>query len=123
MTLPKYDKLNQLVRDANDEIEWEERYFPPNVNALAHVLDRLDPQPNGEPTPDLPGAPALSDAEKLAKATVHFDLLVDAVAILHQLGVPLEQILQPAIETTATAAPAEPEPLDDPAKKPIDDAF
>jgi hypothetical protein len=114
LTLPKYDKLNQLVRDANNEIEWEERYFPPNVNALAHVLDRLDPEPNGAPTPGVPERPILSDEEKLAQTTAGFDLLVEAVHILTSLGVPLEQLLPPdatpAIETTATAAPAEPEP-------------
>ena len=113
---------NQLVRDADGEIEWEERYFPPNVNALAHVLDRIDPEPNlVPPGPGLPGAPILSDAEALAKATVHFDLILDALTIMVQLGVPLEQILQQQtieIETTATAAPAEPAKESEPAPIP-----
>lgn len=113
LNLPKYDKLNQLVRDAEGEIEFEERYFPPSVNALAHVLDRIDPEPNLQPP--VPGAPEplmLSDEEKLAQTTQGYDLLVEAVKILTDLGVPLEQLLPPdtypAIETTATAAPAEP---------------
>ena len=89
-----------------------ERVLLPNANALMFQLDRSDPSPNGEPTPDLPEHPTLTDAEALAKATTHFDILVEAVQILVDLGVPLPEITGPrarTIETTATAAP-EPEP-------------
>ena len=55
----------------------------------------------------------MSDAERVAKATTHFDIIVEALQIMASLGVPLEQILQQQtieIETTASAAPAETEP-------------
>lgn len=127
LNLPKYDKLNQLVRGADGEIEWEERYFPPNVNALAHVLDRIDPMPNPEPpAPDVPEPPELSDEAQVAQGLANYALIKEAIGILVDLGVPRDQIPEAqhvdefearmrasAIETTSTAAPAEPEPASD----------
>ena len=68
LDLPKYDKQNNLIRDANDEIVYEEKFFPPNPNALMHILDRIDPEPNGSPQPDLPMVPELTDAEAIAES-------------------------------------------------------
>ncbi len=123
--LPAYDKKTGApLRDHREdcpaipgvpcgcELIVTERVLLPNANALMFQLDRSDPQPNGDPAPDLPEHPTLTAAEALTRATVHFDLLTEAVTILTQLGVPLPQVIreQPAIETTATAAPAESEP-------------
>ena len=102
LNLPKYDKTNQLVRDKKTgEIEWEERFFPPNVNALAHVLDRIDPEPNLSPGPDLPLMPTLTDDARLARATAHFDLIVDALRLMGELGVDITQLMPATIETSA----------------------
>ena len=72
LMLPKFDKQNRLIRDEDDEIVWEERFFPPNVNALAHVLDRIDPSPNLEP--EQPGLlappPEQTDAEAIGSVAV-----------------------------------------------------
>ena len=105
----------------------EERYFPPNVNALAHVLDRIDPMPNPEPpAPDVPEPPELSDEAQVAQGLANYALIKEAIGILVDLGVPRDQIPEAqhvdefearmrasAIETTSTAAPAEPEPASD----------
>jgi hypothetical protein len=114
LTLPKYDKLNNLIRDKDGEIIWEEKYFPPDQRALAHVLDRIDPQPNLEPQlPVLPEAAAeFTDAEAIEEAAKYFDLYRAGIQILVDLGVPLPQIKGPRnIETTATHP-------DEPAKPP-----
>jgi hypothetical protein len=93
-----------------------EKVLPPESRILMWQLDRCDPQPNGDPVPDLPERPTLSDEEKLAQTTASYDLLVEAIQILTSLGVPLEQLLppdaQPAIETTSTKV--EPVPADVP---------
>jgi hypothetical protein len=109
LQLPKFDKLNRLIRDENGEVEWEERYFPPNVNALAHVLDRIDPQPNLEPQQLGLAEPVEMDtAEQIAEAAKYFSLYKEGVQILIDLGCPPRQIAGPRdIETTATH-PAEP---------------
>jgi hypothetical protein len=111
--LPKFDKQNQIVRDKDGEIVWEERFFPPNPQALMHILDRIDPEPNGPA--QLPGVPEtseLNDAEAIAEAAKYFDLYREGVQILIDLGCPPRQLLESwkDIETTATKPPAEPEP-------------
>jgi hypothetical protein len=115
LDLPAYDKQNRLIRDANDEIIFEPRYFPPNPNALMHILDRIDPMPNLEPQqPGIPMAPELTDAEQLAEAAKHYDFFSEVVRTMVELGHPVERLLgqsaQP-IETTAAPAPAEAEPV------------
>ncbi len=133
LNLPKYDKTNQLVRDADGEIEWEERYFPPNVNALAHVLDRIDPSPNLEPQSG-PGQfehPALSDEAQVARGLANYALTKQALEILVALGADISTIpqaqwcadferemLTPAIEATASPAPDEPAKESEPAPTP-----
>jgi hypothetical protein len=104
LNLPKYDKLNQLVRDENGEIEFEERYFPPNVNALAHVLDRIDPEPNLQPPgPDVPELPKPTEDERRRQAIADYELVRQALTILEELGQPLAVSLAGSdIETTAT---------------------
>lgn len=104
LTLPKYDKLNQLVRDENGEIEFEERYFPPNVNALAHVLDRIDPEPNLQPPgPEVPELPKPTEEERRRQAIADYELVRQALTILEELGQPLAVSLAGSdIETTAT---------------------
>jgi hypothetical protein len=112
MDLPKYDKQNNLIRDANDDIVYEEKFFPPNPNALMHILDRIDPEPNGTPGPDLPMVPELTDEEQIREASAHFDLLRGGIQVLLDLGVPIGAILgetRPAIETTAAKVEPEPE--------------
>ena len=116
MELPKYDKQNNIIRDANGDIAYEEKFFPPNPNALMHILDRIDPEPNGTPGPDLPMAPELTDAEAVAEASAHFDLLRGGIQVLLDLGVPIGAILgesrkelEGPIETTATKVEPEPE--------------
>ena len=52
--------------------------------------------------------PTLTDDARLARATAHFDLIVDALRLMGELGVDITQLMPAAIETTATAAPAEP---------------
>lgn len=119
LNLPKYDKLNQLVRDAEGEIEFEERYFPPNVNALAHVLDRIDPMPNLEPEQPGIAAPAELDPERVRAETLfYYGLAKQSVGILVDLGVDRKTIEMAAIidrfetqitvETSSTKV--EPEP-------------
>jgi hypothetical protein len=133
LTLPKFDKFNNLIRDEHGEIIWEEKYFPPDQRALAHVLDRLDPAPNLEPQqPGMPeAAPELTDAEAIAEAAKYFDLYKAGVQILIDLGCPPRHTIQPTrereIETTATR-PAEPEPAPPtetatPKKLTVPDAF
>ena len=114
LTLPKYDKTNQLVRDADGEIEWEERYFPPNVNALAHVLDRIDPEPNLQPQqPELLGAPEQRDAEALAEAAQLFDLFSQSFKVMVELGMePPAEWKKFAIATSATKVEPEPATVD-----------
>ena len=117
--LPAYDKQNRLIRDANDEIIFEPRYFPPNPNALMHILDRIDPEPNlAPPTPEVFGAPALSEEAQMSRALANYALTKQALQIFVDLGVDISALPQTqwcagleaemlAIETTATAAPAE----------------
>ena len=104
LNLPKYDKTNQLVRGADGEIEFEERYFPPNVNALAHVLDRIDPEPNLQPPgPDVPELPKPTEDERRRQAIADYELVRQALTILEELGQPLSVSLAGSdIETTAT---------------------
>lgn len=109
LTLPKYDKANQLSRGADGEIEWEERYFPPNVNALAHVLDRIDPQPNLEPQqPGVPTPSEMSQEEQVARAAQHYDLWRESIRIMLELGVPMPQLALPAAAIETTASKVEP---------------
>jgi hypothetical protein len=129
LMLPKFDKFNNLIRDEHGEIIWEEKYFPPDQRALAHVLDRIDPQPNLEPQlPGLPeAAPELTDAEAIAEAAKYFHLYQEGIQILIDLGCPPRQLLESAkdIETTATR-PAEPEPATEtaaPKKTTVPEAF
>jgi hypothetical protein len=122
LMLPRFDKMNNPIRDENGESVLEEKYYPPDQRALAHILDRLDPQPNLEPQPPgLEAPPELTDAEAIAEAAKYFDLYREGVQILIDLGVPPRQIAGPGkdIETTATAAPAEPAKTEpDPEKPP-----
>jgi hypothetical protein len=104
LTIPKYDKENRLIRDADGQIVFEERYFPPNVNALAHILDRIDPLPNLEPAPDYSPEAQLSAADQIAQSAIRFDLFRDAVRMLSDLMG--DRALAPPIETTATAVEA-----------------
>jgi hypothetical protein len=124
--MPSFDKAGNPIRNHKPEcgaapgypcdcdLVFVEKVVMPNPNVLMWQVDRLDPLPNGGAVPDLPEPRILSDEEKLADTTKGFDLLVEAIQILTSLGVPLEQLLppdaRPAIETTATGAPAEPEP-------------
>ena len=108
MELPKYDKQNNIIRDANGDIAYEEKFFPPNPNALMHILDRIDPEPNGTPGPDLPAVPELTDAEAIAESAMYMDLFRGGIRVLLDLGVPIAAILgdeRPAIETTAAKVP------------------
>ena len=81
----------------------------PPESALRYELDRLDPQGTpGEAAMVLPG---LSEADRVARAAVHFDLLVDALQRMSSLGVDLAQLMPPdAFETTATPVPANGKP-------------
>jgi hypothetical protein len=114
MDLPKYDRNNNLIRNADDEIVYEEKFFPPNPNALMHILDRIDPEPNGSPQPDLPMVPELTDEEAIREAAGYLDLFRGGIQVLLDLGVPLPQIMNHAgaeesIETTASKVEPEPE--------------
>ena len=83
--------------------------------------------PNPEPpAPDVPEPPELSDEAQVAQGLANYALIKEAIGILVDLGVPRDQIPEAqhvdefearmrasAIETTSTAAPAEPEPASD----------
>jgi hypothetical protein len=109
LDLPAYDKQNRLIRDANDEIVFEPRYFPPNPQALMHVLDRIDPMPNLEPQqPGMPMAAEMTDAEQLAEAAKHYDFFSEVFRTMVELGHPVQRLLGQNAITTAVPAPAEP---------------
>jgi hypothetical protein len=120
LMLPKYDKQNRLIRDENDDLVFEERFFPPDVRALTHILDRIDPMPNLEPEP-APGAGPLlelTDAEQIAEAAEYFDLFSETIRTMIELGYPVSRLYgnaraQTAIETSAVQAP---QPAAEPAK-------
>lgn len=116
-----------MIRDADGQIVLEEKFFPPNPNALMHILDRIDPQPNLEPAAEVPGASEeLSPEAQRAQLLAHIGIAVGGIQVLVDLGVPREQIplalavdrMQAqldagAIETTATKVDqAEPEPTE-----------
>jgi hypothetical protein len=116
--LPAYDKQNRIIRDANDEIIFEPRYFPPNPNALMHILDRIDPMPNLEPQPGVPEPPA--QEVQMAEVLGRYSLTKEALQIMADLGVDVTTLpesalvaefeawmRQTAIETTASAEPAQ----------------
>jgi hypothetical protein len=122
LMLPKFDRMNNPIRDENGEIVLEEKFFPPDQRALAHILDRLDPEPNLEPQPPgLEAPPELTDAEAIAEAAKYFEMYREGVQILIDLGCPPRMLLESAkdIETTATKAePAEPAPAPAPPPEP-----
>jgi hypothetical protein len=104
LMLPKFDRSNNPIRDENGEIVLEEKYFPPDQRALAHILDRIDPEPNLAPQqPGIPEEPErLTSAEQIAEAAKYFSLYREGVQILIDLGVPPRHIAAPRdIETTA----------------------
>jgi hypothetical protein len=88
-----------------------EKVLMPNPNVLMWQVDRLDPNPNGDPQqPDLPMAPELTQEERIAQAAQHYDLWRESIRIMLELGVPMPQLGLPAaaaIETTAAKVEAE----------------
>jgi hypothetical protein len=125
LMLPKFDRMNNPIRDENGEIVLEEKFFPPDQRALAHILDRLDPEPNLEPQqPEIPGPADLTSAEAIAEAAKYFDLYRAGVQILIDLGCPPKGLLESSndIETTATHPETEPEPTP-PKKLTVPEAF
>ena len=118
--MPAFDKAGNPIRNHKPkcgaapgypcecELVIVEKVLMPNPNVLMWQVDRLDPSPNGEPMPDLPEHPALTDDQRLAKATVHFDLIVDALKIMAGLGVNIAQLMPPDATIETTAVPLEP---------------
>jgi hypothetical protein len=76
-----------------------------------HILDRIDPEPNGSSQPDLPMVPELTETEAISESAMYMDLFRGGLQVLLDLGVPVAAILgeSRAIETTSTKVP-EPEP-------------
>ena len=123
LRLPHVDEKGAPVRDHVEDCEEKEKERPkcacpvmitervvmPSESALRYELDRLDPQ--GTPGEGVAVLPGLSEADRVARATVHFDLLVDALQTMSSLGVELAQLMPPdAFETTATPVPANGKP-------------
>ena len=134
--MPSFDKAGNPIRDhkptcgaapgypCDCDLVYVEKVLMPNPNVLMWQVDRIDPEPNGDPAPDVPEPPELSDEAQVAQGLAYYALTKEAVQILVDLGVdratlPAAAAIDEfearmramAIETTATAAPAnEPEP-------------
>lgn len=131
--MPSFDKAGNPIRNhkptcgaapgypCDCDLVYVEKVVMPNPNVLMWQVDRLDPAPNGDATPEVPGAPALSDEAQVARGLANYALVKEALQILVELGADTSTIpeaqwvkdfearmLQPAVETTASAAPAEP---------------
>ena len=121
--VPKFDKTGSPIRKHHKdcdgqsgcgcELEFVEKVLLPNPNVLMWQVDRIDPNPNGEPQlPGLPEAPELNSAEQIAEAAKYFEMYKEGVQILIDLGCPPKQLLESSkdIDTTATHPKPEPEP-------------
>ena len=125
--MPSFDKAGNPIRDHKPDcgaapgypcqcdLVYVEKVLMPNPNVLMWQVDRIDPQPNGDPVPEIPEAPQLTEQEQLAEAVAHATLFREALKIAVEMdmpiGVPLDRaraFLEAAIETTS--AKVEPEP-------------
>ena len=96
--VPKFDRTGSPIRKHHKdcdgqsgcgcELEFVEKVLLPNPNVLMWQVDRIDPNPNGEPQlPGLPEAPELNSAEQIAEAAKYFEMYKEGVQILIDLGV------------------------------------
>ena len=87
-----------------------EKVLLPNPQVLMWTIDRVDPQPR-VPEPEAPhcSTPELTDAEAIADAAKHYDLLAETIRTMAALGYPVRRLIeQNTIDTTSSPAPAEP---------------
>lgn len=133
--MPSFDKAGNPIRDHKPDcgaapgypcecdLVYCEKVVMPNPNVLMWQVDRLDPAPNGDPAPDLPATPEMSDEARMSRALGNYALTKQALEILVELGADIStmpqaqwvkdferEMLAPAIEVEVTAAPTETEP-------------
>jgi hypothetical protein len=123
--LPSFDKSGSPIRNhkktcgaapgypCDCDLVYVEKVLMPNPNVLMWQVDRLDPLPNGDPAPEVPERPMLSEEERLAEAVavtqLYREALRIAVAMEMPIGVPLDQaraFLESAIDVTPANQPA-----------------
>lgn len=133
--MPCWDKAGNPIRDHREDcaavpgvpcgcpLVLCEKVLLPESRILMWQMDRCDPAPNGDPAPEAFGAPALSEEAVMSRALANYALTKQALQIFVDLGADIStlpqtqwvaeleaEMLAPAIETSSTAAPAEPEP-------------
>jgi hypothetical protein len=122
--MPAFDKSGSPIRNHREGCDMEpgcdcelkivEKVMMPDSRILMWQVDRIDPNPNGETQqPDVPGAPELTEEEKVRQTAARIDLFRAALKIAGELEMPLPPWLdrvQAAIEVGATKVEPEPEP-------------
>jgi hypothetical protein len=95
--LPAFDKSGSPIRNHREGCDMEagcgcelkivEKVMMPDSRILMWQVDRIDPNPNGDPQqPEVPGPPELTDPEKIAEAGKYFNLFRQGIQILIDLG-------------------------------------